>query len=154
MKALILIVGAILLVISCNPTDRSTNIIERDFTINVATEIGQDFGEGALRVSKLNELLTLDSFNAYLNIEVAFNLPKGWHVSTPWKHIGSTGHRFTVKDQRELTNSAILIGEYAEAVAKSGKTQVSLAIGGSLKASKAEMQRTIEKFFTGILRSV
>ncbi len=80
------------------------------------------------------------------NIEVAFNLPKGWHVSTPWKHIGSTGHRFTVKDQRELTDSAILIGEYAEAVAKLGKTQVSLAIGGSLKASKAEMQSTIEKF--------
>ena len=80
------------------------------------------------------------------DIEVAFDLPKGWHVSTPWKHIGRTGHRFTVKDQRELTNSAILIGEYAEAVAKSGKTQVSLAIGGSLEASKDEMQSTIEKF--------
>ena len=80
------------------------------------------------------------------DIEVAFHLPKGWRVSTPWERTGSTGHQFIVNDQSELTNAAILIGEYAEAVAKSGKTEVVLAIGGSLKASKDRMQGTVEKF--------
>ena len=80
------------------------------------------------------------------DIEVAFDLPKEWRVSIPWERTGSTGHQFIVNDQSELTNAAILIGEYAEAVAKSGKTEVVLAIGGSLKASKNRMQGTVEKF--------
>ena len=38
MRVLFSVVGMILLMISCSPTDRSVSIIERDFTINIATD--------------------------------------------------------------------------------------------------------------------
>ena len=80
------------------------------------------------------------------NIEVEFKLPKGWRVLTPWKRIGLTGHRFSVENQEELTTNYLLIGEHTEIVAKSGKTEVVMGIGGHLKTSKDEMKRTVEKF--------
>ncbi len=80
------------------------------------------------------------------NIEVEFKLPKGWRVLTPWKRIGLTGHRFSVENQEELTTNYLLIGEHTEIVAKSGKTEVVIGIGGRLKTSKDEMKRTVEKF--------
>ncbi len=79
-------------------------------------------------------------------IEVEFNLPDGWNVLTPWKRIGNTGHKFSVKNQDELTSNFLLIGEHVEVSAKSGETEVLIGMGGSLKASKDEMQRTVEKF--------
>ncbi len=80
------------------------------------------------------------------NIEVEFKLPKGWGVLTPWKRIGFTGHRFSVENQAELTANYLLIGEHTEVVAASGKTEVLIGMGGSLKTSKDEMKRTVEKF--------
>ena len=80
------------------------------------------------------------------DIEVEFKLPNGWRVLTPWKRIGRTGHRFSVENQDELTTNYLLIGKHTEIVAKSGKTEVVIGIGGSLKASKDEMKRTVEKF--------
>lgn len=80
------------------------------------------------------------------NIEVEFKLPKDWRVLTPWKRIGLTGHRFSVENQEELTRNYLLIGEHTEVVAKSEKTEVVIGIGGSLKASKDEIKRTVEKF--------
>lgn len=80
------------------------------------------------------------------NIEVEFKLPKDWRVLTPWKRIGLTGHRFSVENQEALTTNYLLIGEHTEVVAKSGKTVVVIGMGGSLKASKDEMKRTVEKF--------
>ena len=80
------------------------------------------------------------------NIEVEFKLPEGWRVLTPWKRIGRTGYRFSVENQEELTTNYLLIGEHTEIVAKSGKTEVVMGIGGRLKTSKDEMKRTVEKF--------
>ena len=80
------------------------------------------------------------------NIKVEFNLPEGWQVLTPWKRIGTSGHRFSVENQEELTKNFLLIGEHVEVSAQSGKTEVVIGMGGSLKESKDEMQRTVEKF--------
>ena len=80
------------------------------------------------------------------NIEVEFKLPKGWQVLTPWKRIGRTGRRFSVENQAELTTNYLLIGQHSEVIATSGKTEVVIGIGGSLKASKDEIKRTVEKF--------
>ena len=80
------------------------------------------------------------------NINVEFNLPEGWQVLTPWKRIGTSGYRFSVENQEELTKNFLLIGEHVEVSAQSGKTEVVIGMGGSLKESKDEMQRTVEKF--------
>lgn len=79
-------------------------------------------------------------------IEVEFKLPEEWEVLTPWKRIGSTGHRYAVQNQKELTTNYLLFGEHTKVIAKSGKTEVVIGIGGSLKTSKGEMQNTVEKF--------
>ncbi len=80
------------------------------------------------------------------NIRVEFKLPEGWQILTPWKKIGSSGHRFAVENQEELTKNYLLIGEHVEVVARADKTEVVIGIGGCLKASKDEMQRTVGKF--------
>ena len=82
------------------------------------------------------------------NIEVTFDLPEGWQVSTPWQRIGNTRHRFTVKDQAELVQTYLLIGPHLATVAKSGRTEVALAIRGSLKADEETIRNTVEKFLS------
>ena len=80
-------------------------------------------------------------------IEVAFKLPESWwRVSTPWQPIGDTGTRFAVPDQTELTNAVLFIGQHAEARAKSGKTEVVLAISSRPKAYQDTMLNTVEQF--------
>ena len=79
------------------------------------------------------------------NISVEFKLPKRWHVSTPWQRIGRRGHKYSVNNLKELTQPYLLIGKHAEVVAWSGKTEVSLAIGDSLKESRNELKDVVEE---------
>jgi len=90
------------------------------------------------------------------DIMVEFRLPRGWYASTPWQRIGRRGHKFRVKNQETLTKPYILIGKHSEVVAKSGNIQVVIAIGSRLKASKNEMQNSVQnilntysEFFNG-----
>lgn len=80
------------------------------------------------------------------NIEVEFELPDRWYVSTPWQRIGNTGHRFTINNQDELVDNRLLIGQHLEVVAKSGKIEVAFAVSGALKAHKDVIRDTGEKF--------
>ena len=79
------------------------------------------------------------------NITVEFKLPKRWHVSTPWQRIGRRGHKYSVNNLKELTQPYLLIGNHAEVVAWSGKTEVLLAIGDSLKESRDELKGVVEE---------
>lgn len=80
-------------------------------------------------------------------IEVAFSLPENWwRVSTSWQPVGDTGDRFAVTDQAELTNAVLLIGQHAETRAKSGNTEVVLAISGRSKVYQDTMLNTVEQF--------
>ena len=80
------------------------------------------------------------------DIEVEFELPDGWIVSTPWQRIGNTGHRFTVNNQDELVDNRLLIGQHREVVAKSGKMEVAFAVSGILKANEDAIRDTSAKF--------
>ena len=63
MKALISILGLILVMASCGPTDPPSEKVARKLTIDVASEIGHDFGEGGLYVHKTDDFLTLRSLS-------------------------------------------------------------------------------------------
>ncbi len=80
------------------------------------------------------------------DIEVSFNLPDGWHVSTPWERVGFNGNRFKVTDQSELTNTLLLIGQHSEVIAKAGNVIITLAIGGDLKAYEKVIDDTVENY--------
>lgn len=85
------------------------------------------------------------------NIEVEFILPDGWDVLTPWNRIGNSGYRFTVDNQKDLTENFILIGEFDEVVAESGKTKVVIGLDSKFKSSKDEIQLTVEEYLNAYL---
>ena len=80
------------------------------------------------------------------DITVEFNLPKGWHVSTPWHSIGKRGKKFHLYNQNELTTPHILIGKHDVVNVESGETKIILAIGSKFNKSKSIMEDTIFKF--------
>ncbi len=80
------------------------------------------------------------------NIEVEFELPEGWRVSTPWQAVDKTNYRFTAKNVDELIDKRLLIGQHLETVVKSGKTEITLAISGSLKKHSDLIVDTVEQF--------
>jgi RNA polymerase sigma factor (sigma-70 family) len=93
------------------------------------------------------------------DIELRFDVPDGWYVSTPWKpelrvvtecenRSAKTlfSYSFAVKDQDDLTESFILAGTHLQLMAKSSDTEILLAIGGSFKESATVIQSTVEGF--------
>ena len=78
------------------------------------------------------------------DIELQVNVPDNWHVSTAWERIEPEDHRFVCKDQEDLMNAYLVLGEHCERIAKSGDAEIVLAIGGRFKASMDKIQRTIE----------
>ncbi len=79
-------------------------------------------------------------------IEVELILPDGWDVLTPWNSIGNTGYRFSVDNQKDLTENFILIGKYDEVVAESGDTKVVIGLDSKFNSSKDEIQKTVEEY--------
>lgn len=80
------------------------------------------------------------------DIEVSFNLPKGWLVSTPWRKIGNSNERFNVSNQSELISSLLLVGQHSEVIATANNTKVTLAIAGEIKPFEDAIHETIEKY--------
>ena len=82
------------------------------------------------------------------DIQLHVDVPDNWHVSTPWYRIGDKGHRFAVKDQDDLMYAYMVLGTHSERMARlsnrADETEIVVAIGGSFKASTAEMQSTVE----------
>lgn len=63
MKALISILGLMLVMAACGTTDPPSEKVARKVTIDVASEIGHDFGEGGLYAHKTDDFLTLRSLS-------------------------------------------------------------------------------------------
>ena len=61
MRTLFFLCCVVLILISCSPTNQASEKVARKLTIDVATEIGHDFGEGGLYVHKTDDFLTLRS---------------------------------------------------------------------------------------------
>ena len=80
------------------------------------------------------------------NIELSFDVPDNWNVSTPWYRTGDEKHRFAVTDQNDLIHAYMLLGTHSEKVAKSDESEVVLAIGGRYKTAANEIQSTVEAF--------
>lgn len=80
------------------------------------------------------------------DIEVSFNLPEGWLVSTPWRQIGDDKKRFEVSSQAELIDSLLLVGRHSEVIASANNTNVTLAIAGEIQPFEGLIHETIEKY--------
>ena len=78
------------------------------------------------------------------DIELKFDVPDNWHVSTPWERVEADEHRFVCEDQDDLMYAYFVIGEHCERLAKAGDTEIVLATGAHFKASMNEIHGTIE----------
>ena len=83
------------------------------------------------------------------DIELKVDVPESWHVSTPWKQVGSDEHHFVCDDQDDLMAAYLVLGEYCKSRAKVGDTEVVVALGGRFKASISEVQGTVEALLKG-----
>ena len=91
------------------------------------------------------------------DIELYFDVPENWHVSTSWQHVGNGEHRFAVTDHNDLMSAYLVLGEHSERLAKSEGTEIVLALGGHFKASMDEVQGTVESFlctYSGIFGGI
>ena len=86
------------------------------------------------------------------DIEVSFNLPKGWIVSTPWRSISRDNKRFSVSNQSDLISSLLLVGQHSELIARSGKSKVTLAIAGEIRPYENTIHNTVEKYLKTYLK--
>jgi predicted metalloprotease with PDZ domain len=62
--------------------------------------------------------------------ELNFNLPKGWHISTPWKKREGKANSFVAANARDLVQAAIFAGTHSEVSIKEGTTEITFALGG------------------------
>lgn len=85
------------------------------------------------------------------DIEVSFNLPKGWIVSTPWRNIRRDNKRFSIANQSELISSLILVGQHSESIVRSGNTKITLAIAGEIQPYQKTIHDTVEKYLKSYL---
>jgi predicted metalloprotease with PDZ domain len=61
---------------------------------------------------------------------LTFKLPKGWHVSTPWKKVAGQLNSFTALSARDMLQSGIFAGTHLETSIKEGNTEITFALGG------------------------
>ena len=80
------------------------------------------------------------------DVELRVNVPDNWYVSSPWHRIGDEKHGFAIADQEDLMYAYMVLGTHSEKVAKSGETEVVVAIGGRFKAAATEVQSIVEAF--------
>ncbi len=79
------------------------------------------------------------------DITVRFNLPDGWHVSTPWQSAPGQPFTFFVKNAGELTEAFVFAGTHVEEQAKAGNMDILIALGNRFKQSKGFLQGTAQK---------
>ncbi len=61
---------------------------------------------------------------------LTFNLPKGWHISTPWKKVTGQVNSFIALNARDMLQSGIFAGTHLETSIKEGNTEITFALGG------------------------
>ncbi len=80
------------------------------------------------------------------DITVRFNLPEGWHVTTPWQPVANQPSTFLLEDEEDLTESFLFAGTHIEEQAKVGDTEIMLAVGNRMQKSKDLIQEAVQKF--------
>lgn len=87
--------------------------------------------------------------------KVAFELPSGWRLSTPWS-VGEAANTFTVKNVADLLDNSLVAGRYAEVVASVGNIRVVAALLGPMGSSKDALFKVVgsaARFFGGLFPS-
>ncbi|MCK5438352.1 MAG: hypothetical protein KAI97_00330, partial [Gemmatimonadetes bacterium] len=83
------------------------------------------------------------------DLRVTFDLPDGWHASTPWDVLEGEQNSFRAGDEVSLTESILFAGHHENLVIEKGGFEVLFAFGGSsVIARKDEFGAAADQTFT------
>lgn len=85
-------------------------------------------------------------------LSVVFDVPDSWQVSTAWQP-GDTDKVFELTGTEELTETYLAMGTYRSDLARSGDTEVLLAVGSDMENPEGILFSTVDAFlkaYTGI----
>src|SRR5262249_32286118 len=77
--------------------------------------------------------------------DVEFKLPDGWHVSVPWEPVAGRPNTFHVASFEELTEAFLLAGSHEQFTARSGDTQVAVAVGSDLGKAGEQLRDCVQR---------
>jgi predicted metalloprotease with PDZ domain len=81
---------------------------------------------------------------------IEFRLPAGWHVSTPWEPVGSSGTVFTARNRTDLIDNSVVWGTHRSVEFHEGNFTLVLAFVGP----EGEAVRLVEETLRAAVRQV
>lgn len=82
---------------------------------------------------------------SWKDIDVEFNLPENWKVTTPWQPLQNQANSFRVNNLAQLANSLIFTGTHEEISVKRNGFELAFALGGDeIVSQKAEFKNLAE----------
>ena len=92
------------------------------------------------------------------NINVEFDLPERWQVTTPWQRPGNETQRFIVPDYDNLSTSILFAGTHKQVSIKQGQFELLLALGGEeiLAQEKVftDMAQGVLQYYTDLMGGI
>ncbi|MHC4643260.1 MAG: M61 family metallopeptidase, partial [Planctomycetota bacterium] len=79
------------------------------------------------------------------NVNLRFDLPDRWHMSTQWQPAPGGASAFSLKDADELTEAFIFAGTHIEERARVGDMEIALALGTKMEPSKELLKTASQK---------
>lgn len=86
------------------------------------------------------------------SIEVEFDVPDAWKVSTQWKPVSGRPRTFHAADPDDLTDCFLALGTYDRLSCRSGNMRVTLAVGGECRPHGPSMREKVEGFLDAYAR--
>lgn len=71
-------------------------------------------------------------------VDICFNLPKGWRITTPWLANKGKANCFIARNSEELTDSMVFAGMHKEFVMSRNGFELRFALGGDLAADEGK----------------
>lgn len=92
------------------------------------------------------------------NINVEFDLPEHWQVTTPWQRPGSETQRFIVPDYDNLSTSILFAGTHKQLSIKQGQFELLLALGGEEILAQenvfTDMAQGVLQYYTDLMGGI
>lgn len=117
------------------------------------TMIGGGGVDGAAYANDLGVFYTGRSLfirteNDVENIQIDFDLPEGWHVTTPWEQQGVDQFSFMANGTTDLIESILFAGVHEEITVRRSDFELVFALGGDrIIAEKAAFKQLAEGVF-------
>ena len=80
--------------------------------------------------------------------QVSFDLPKGWHVATPWHEVAGETNTFAPADLYQAYDNAIVVGQFEPLTIANGAMKVVLVMDPQLLASRSMFEQVLSQHLT------